>query len=432
MWLIEVIRLFKQIQETKSLNDKKAIIAGNKNNELFKKCLKFLLDGNIVTGISNSKINKISKNTSKENVTQELKSFEEVMEYLKEHNTGKDEDIANVKSFIYDHYIFDDNEFLFYVQMVTKKYKLGIDSKTVNKCIPGLIPTWDVQLGSSYEKLKLKENEWFSLSQKMNGNRASYYQGKLMSRQGKEFTGMQHIISDLEQLGIGWFYDGELVRKNIDNLSDGQNFRIGTGIINSDSESKNEIKFVIFDCFPESDIKNKESTAKYKLRRKMLNKLREVIAEKNLKNIEIVTMVYEGTDQSQIVKWLDYAIEQGWEGLMLNKDATYKCKRTTDLIKIKKFYTMDLSVVGVLEGEGRLKGTLGALVVKYKENTVNVGSGFDDETRKNLWKKRELLIGQVIEVKYKEISKDKKTGLESLQFPIYVGLRENGKCVSYD
>ena len=164
----------------------------------------------------------------------------------------------------------------------------------------------------------------------------------------------------------------------------------------------------------------------------MLNELREVIAEKNLKNIEIVTMVYEGTDQSQIVKWLDYAIEQGWEGLMLNKDATYKCKRTTDLIKIKKFYTMDLSVVGVLEVEGRLKSTLGALVVKYKENTVNVGSGFDDETRKNLWKKRELLIGQVIEVKYKEISKDKKTGLESLQFPIYVGLRENGKCVSYD
>lgn len=432
MLLDNVIKLFKLIQKTSSLNDKKAIIVANKDNDLFKKCLKFLLDGNIVTGISNSKINKISKNTSKENVTQELKSFEEVMEYLKEHNTGKDEDIANVKSFIYNHYIFDDNEFSFYVQMVTKKYKLGIDSKTVNKCIPRLIPTWDVQLGSSYEKLKLKENEWFSLSQKINGNRASYYQGKLMSRQGKEFTGMQHIISDLEQLGIGWFYDGELVRKNIDNLSDGENFRIGTGIINSDSESKNEIKFVIFDYFPESDIKNKESTDKYKLRRKMLNELREVIAEKNLKNIEIVTMVYEGTDQSQIVKWLDYAIEQGWEGLMLNKDATYKCKRTTDLIKIKKFYTMDLSVVEVLEGEGRLKGTLGALVVKYKENTVNVGSGFDDETRKNLWKKRELLIGQVIEVKYKEISKDKKTGLESLQFPIYVGLRENGKCVSYD
>lgn len=432
MLLDNVIKLFKMIQKTSSLNDKKAIIVANKDNDLFKKCLKFLLDGNIVTGISNSKINKISKNTSKENVTQELKSFEEVMEYLKEHNTGKNEDIANVKSFIYNHYIFDDNEFSFYVQMVTKKYKLGIDSKTVNKCIPRLIPTWDVQLGSSYEKLKLKENEWFSLSQKINGNRASYYQGKLMSRQGKEFIGMQHIISDLEQLGIGWFYDGELVRKNIDNLSDGENFRIGTGIINSDSESKNEIKFVIFDYFPESDIKNKESTDKYKLRRKMLNELREVIAEKNLKNIEIVTMVYEGTDQTQIMKWLDYAVEHGWEGLMLNKDSTYKCKRTTDLIKIKRFYTMDLPIVEALEGDGRLKGTLGALVVKYKDNTVNIGSGFNDETRREFWEDRDNLVGRIIEVKYKEISRDKKTGLESLQFPIYVGLRETGKSISYE
>lgn len=35
-------------------------------------------------------------------------------------------------------------------------------------------------------------------------------------------------------------------------------------------------------------------------------------------------------------------------------------------------------------------------------------------------------------LKYKEVSKDKKTGLESLQFPIYVQIRELGKDVSYD
>ena len=33
----EVIKIFKQIQETSSTNDKKAIIAANKDNELFKK-----------------------------------------------------------------------------------------------------------------------------------------------------------------------------------------------------------------------------------------------------------------------------------------------------------------------------------------------------------------------------------------------------------
>lgn len=422
----EIIKLFKKIQETSSLNDKKAIITANKDNELFKKCLRFLIDDNIITGISTKKLSK-KVNVIIENTFNN--SFENCMEYIEQNNTGTYVDIARIQYFISSQ-PEEDREF--YEQIITKKFKLGIDSKTVNKCIPGLINTWEVQLGSAYDKLKLKDGEWFSLSQKMNGNRASLYQGKLISRQGKEFTGMQHIISDLEQLGMGWFYDGELIRKNIDNLSDSENFRIGTGIINSDAATKEEIKFVIFDYFPESDIPKKQSTDKYKVRRRLLNDLRDVIKEKNLRNIEIVTMVYEGTDQSQIMKWLDYAVDMGWEGLMLNKDTTYKCKRTTDLIKIKRFYTMDLPIVEVLEGEGRLKGTLGAFVVKYKDNTVNVGSGFDDKTRAEFWKDKDSLIGRVIEIKYKEISCDKKTGLESLQFPIYVGMRELDKCVSYD
>ncbi len=427
----EIITLFKKIQITNGLNDKKAIIVENKDNELFKKCLRFLLDGNIITGISNSKVSKISPSTTVDCAKHPLNSFEEVMEYLEEYNTGRDEDIANVKSFLYGVNVNKD-DFMFYIQMITKKFRLGVDAKTVNKCIPGLIPSWEVQLGSAYDKLKLKDGEWYSLSHKINGNRASFYHDKLISRQGKEFIGMRHIISDLKQLGMGWFYDGELVRKNFDNLSDGENFRIGTGIINSDAEEKEEIKFVIFDYFPESEVAKGTSTAKYKTRRKQLNALREVIAEKELKNIEVVTMVYEGTDQAQIMKWLDYAVDMGWEGLMLNKDAVYKCKRTTDLIKIKRFYSMDLPVIEVLEGEGRLKGTLGALVVQYKNNTINVGSGFDDETRKKFWSNKEELIGRVIEVKYKEITKDKKTGLESLQFPIYMTIRELDKCVSYE
>lgn len=56
--MVEIINLFKQIQETSGLNDKMSIIAANKDNKLFKKCLKFLLDGNIVTGISTKKIKK--------------------------------------------------------------------------------------------------------------------------------------------------------------------------------------------------------------------------------------------------------------------------------------------------------------------------------------------------------------------------------------
>ena len=65
--------------------------------------------------------------------------------------------------------------------------------------------------------------------------------------------------------------------------------------------------------------------------------LQESIKENNLQNIEIVPMFYEGTDQTQIMKWLDYAVEHGMEGCMINKDKPYAAKRTTDLIKVKRF-----------------------------------------------------------------------------------------------
>lgn len=53
-----VIKIFREIQSTSGKNDKQSIIAKNNNNELFKRCLIFLLDGNVVTGISTSKLKK--------------------------------------------------------------------------------------------------------------------------------------------------------------------------------------------------------------------------------------------------------------------------------------------------------------------------------------------------------------------------------------
>ena len=135
----EVIKLFKQIQETSSTNDKKAIIAANKDNELFKKCLVFLLNGNINTGISNKKINK-KVEPSSELAPYYLcrnSTFEEVMEYLKKNNTGTDADIYEIQCFLDGHE--EDREF--YEQMITKSFRLGADSKVINSVIPGLIPT---------------------------------------------------------------------------------------------------------------------------------------------------------------------------------------------------------------------------------------------------------------------------------------------------
>lgn len=429
-----VIEIFKEIQSTSGLNDKKKIITDNKDNELFKKCLNFLLDGNVVTGISDK---KLSKGVNLAEGLREFSletianlTFEDIIEYLLTHNSGKDSDIAFVKIFI-KHQPEQYQEF--YFQMITKKFRLGADAKLVNKCIPGLIPTFDVMLGTSIEKVKLKGDEKIFISQKLNGTRCAFVGDKCMTRQGKEYIGLQHIIEDLQELvGLDMFVDGELVYKNKEGLTDSEAFQKGTGIAMSKSEDKSDLKLVIFDMFPLEEFWNGQSKETYSERRKKLDVLDVFLHFNETDNIEVVKCFYEGNQHSAIWALLDKAEEKDWEGVMVNLDTPYECKRSKNLLKVKKFYTYDLEVIGVEEGDGRNKGTLGALVVKYKDNTVNVGSGFTDEERKNFWENREDIIGRVIEVKYKEITTDKKTGLESLQFPVFCGIREFDKEVSYD
>lgn len=292
---------------------------------------------------------------------------------------------------------------------------------------------WKVQLGSGYDKLSLNKNECFFLSKKLNGNRCSYFGGQLVSRQGRVFSGMQHIINDIVALGLSdCFIDGELIRKNVNNVADGENFRIGNGIINSGAGSKEEIQFVVFDMFPAVEFNMGESNCTYAQRKQKLLCLDRRITGADISNVCVVQMVYEGTDSKQIDSWLKYAESHDWEGLMLNKDCKYKCGRTTNLIKIKQFHTVDLEIVDMVEGAGRLQDTLGALIVRYKNNVINVGTGFDDWQRDELWRARHSLPGRIAEVKYKEESSNKRTGLKSLQFPTFVCIREPGKQVSYE
>ena len=426
----EVIKIFKQIQDTSSINDKKAIITTNKDNELFKKCLVFLLDGNVITGISDKKIHK-KVEPSSELAPYYLcrhSTFEEVIDYLNKNNTGTDADIYEIQAFLYGHE--DDREF--YEQMITKSFRLGADAKLVNKCIPNLIPTFDIQLGTSIEKVKLSGNEKIFISRKLNGTRCAFVGDKCLTRQNKEYKGLDHIVADLQNLvGKDTFVDGELLYKNKEGLSDSEAFQKGTGIAMSKGDKSN-LKLVIFDMFPLDEFWSGKSKEPYSNRKKQIVELNEKIKTLGTDNLEIVQMCYEGYEHSEIWKWLDYAEQHDWEGVIINLDTPYECKRTKNLIKVKKFYTYDLEVVGVEEGTGRNKGALGALVVKYKNNTVNVGSGFTDEERSYYWNNQNEIIGRVIEVKYKEITTDKKTDLESLQFPVYVGLREVGKEVSYN
>ena len=428
-------QIFDKLQSTNGRIEKENILRENIENEMFKFTLNFLLSPFITTGLSVKKINKSVEIISYAPLVRaenEIVYFKTLLDYIKENNTGRDIDIAICQLFFRN---FENEMQDFIKAILTKSLKIGLDAKTVNKIYgDNFIPTFNVMLGTAIEKCKINNGDWFSIGKKLNGSRCVFYKDDLYTRSGKKYVGLEHIIKDLKQILINpnIVVDGELVGKNKNNLSDSENFQQSVGIANSKAETKEELKLVIFDIITVSDFESGKSKLTYRDRKAELENLRETIKQLNLENVEVVEMFYEGTDQSQICKWLDYAEQNDIEGIMVNLDTPYECKRTKNLMKVKKFYTFDLQVVGYEGGSGRLSGNLGSLVVDFKGNSIKVGSGFDDNTRKELWNMRDELIGRVIEIKYKEVSKDKKTGLESLQFPIFKSLREIGKAVSYD
>ena len=223
--------------------------------------------------------------------------------------------------------------------------------------------------------------------------------------------------------------DGELTLKDKGTLSDNEAFRVATGILNSDDVNKTSICFTIFDAISIRDFESPEPKVQYANRRIVLNELADSLVDAEY--VSVLPVLYSGTEQSKIDEYLEQMVREDKEGLMANLDVPYKRTRHKGILKIKRFYTMDLPIIRCEEGTGRLEGTLGAFVLEYKGNEVKVGSGFTDEQREAYWQQRDSIAGTLCEVKYKEISSDKNTGLESLQFPVFVQLRTDKTEVSY-
>ena len=319
-----------------------------------------------------------------------------------------------------------------YIELLSKTLRLGVTAKTVNKEIPGLIPVWEVQQAFPIDSHPIPEGTEFWLTQKLNGTRATFHQGRLRARSGAEYKGLDHITNEINFVALaGFVLDGELTLKEKGDLSDNEAFREATGIINSENVDKTAICYTIFDIIPSEIFDNSQDSIAYSVRRIILDELDKSLKKDNAQNVSVLPVLYHGTDQNQISTLLNKMVEEDKEGLMVNLDVPYKRKRHSGILKVKRFYTMDLPIVRCEEGTGRLAGMLGALVVDFKGNEVGVGTGFSDEQRVLYWNSKDDLIGKLCEIKYKEISSDKKTGDESLQFPVFVGIRDDKTEVSY-
>jgi len=152
-------------------------------------------------------------------------------------------------------------------------------------------------------------------------------------------------------------------------------------------------------------------------------------------------------DEEELLHYEQRCLKLGFEGVMIRKgDGKYKCGRSTEkesiLLKLKRFEDSEAEVLGFTEKlrndniqeedefglskrshkkEGLVPAdTLGALVVKDIKSSVEfeVGSGFDDATKKEIWTNQSKYLGKTIKYKFQPVGiKDKP------RFPVFLGFR---------
>lgn len=456
--IVELKDIFKEIKAVSSKKAKEDIINKYKDNELFTKTLKFVYDDFITTGISTKKIDANVKDNEFMVLNTSFKyNYENLLDWVKEHNTGKLDTVYMLQTYIGQ---FEDEETKQFLKDVfTKKLKVGITVKTINKVLgKGFIEEFGCQLAYPYHKyLNKLEGSEIIVTQKLDGHRsicivkngkATFY-----TRKGLVINGLDIQEREAEKLvergfgGKDYVLDGELLAYNADGLETKDLFRLTTSILRSDSADKSSVLFNAFDCLPYKEFTTGKSKDPFwKRKEDLANAFYSIYPLKSVKSTEIdplaqhlriVENIYEDTYHPNVILSLqeEYVEPLGWEGLMINlSDGLYQTKRTSDILKVKEFFNADVLVKDVFEGTGELSGTLGGVIIDYKGNDVKVGSGFTLEERNTYWANPNKIIGKVVDVQYFEETNNQNDNNISLRFPTIKSIRldKTPEDISYE
>lgn len=262
------------------------------------------------------------------------------------------------------------------------------------------------------KRFSLKETLW---SPKLDGVRCAAKDGKYMSRNWKFYKNFDCFNEGLEKLDrlLGtpyYFIDGEVV-------SSCNNFnKLSTQLQRKYDVDNSFLNFKVFDiCIPSLPL-----IKRLEILKAAINELPD---GSNISFVPHSPMPFCGhEDAAKLIEVLrDAVISKGYEGLVLKYAyGEYEHKRSIQWLKVKKFHSLDLKVIGRYEGTGKYAGMLGGLLCEYKGVTSRIGGGFVDEQRKQWWDCPESELPSIIEVKFQEITKANK-----LRFADFIKVRND-------
>lgn len=430
--IIHFKNFVNEINGSNSRLFKQSVLQKYKDDRIVQRYLQIAFDPFKVYGISTKKLNKIVGGT----VINCIESVFDLFDYLENHNTGSDADISICQEVLNIVSSNDREAGVILEALICKDLSIGCDAATINKEIPGLIPTFSVQLANKYfDKPQYVEGKTFAVTTKIDGGRIIALkengQVSFYTRAGQKYEGLVDLEDEMSRLmPDNTCLDGEITLLVRGNLSSKEAYKQTMKIVRQTTNpEKHGIKMLVFDCMTAEEFKNQYCPNDYTVRRADAELLFHQI---DFQYFELLPILYRGSDTSKITELLEEEVANGEEGIMINIcDALYEFKRTNSLLKVKKMQTMDLEIIGFEEGTGRLVGTLGAILVRYKDgNVVKVGSGFSDEIRTLIWTEPSDFLGKIVEIQYFEETTNADGG-KSLRFPIFKDFRPDKTEADY-
>jgi DNA ligase-1 len=245
-------------------------------------------------------------------------------------------------------------------------------------------------------------------SEKLDGVRCIFINGRLMSRNNNIFNAPKWFVDNISQnIPSSVILDGELFTKRGD-------FAGVMGIVTKkipiDSEWK-QISFVLFDIPSIKDV--------FEERMKGLKTIVNKIGSKNIKMLNQIRV--RNTNHLEQIQQL--ILSKGGEGVMLRRPGSfYEHKRSNTLLKVKTFMDDEAVVVDHKMGSGKYEDVLGHLIVKWYKGVnkgiqFSIGSGISDQERKSY--KRYFPKGTIVKFKYFEVNASGKP-----RFPTFLGVRD--------
>jgi DNA ligase-1 len=409
------MKILNEVEKTSSTKEKIRLLKQCSNEE--KKILYLALTPDMVYHVQNLSFPETHNNASNYTVD----SLEEWCRKYSGTKALTDKMREELKLFLEDQ--TESNQKWFY-RVFLKDLRLGVDAKSVNKALPGLIPTYDIALADVYEEIKHSKMLTSCLMDvKLDGIRAlaSVNDGDvyIRSRKGKPIVNFPDISLALAKLPNG-VYDGEIY------LHEENGFQKLSKYITRDEPASETLGavFYVFDYLTLDEWNKEGSEPPLETRKTRLEGLFDEYESdgflcKTDGSVGFVETL-ECIDSTNVNTILDQALEAGFEGLMIKpKNGFYLKKRSKNILKYKVFKSLEGKIVDFVEGEGRLQGVLGKFVLELPNGSLfGCGSGFTDEEREVFWKDRKTYLGLPVEVKYQELTKD---GIP--RFPTYLRIR---------